>query len=162
MGQSCTVTLSEKMQALSAGSGSVPTAEEEANRIEMVKKLHEACRSGNPDDVRACLIQGAPVDGKDRDGWQGLHYSASAGSVETCKLLLEFHADCNAVLPDLSTSLMLAADEAQIDVARLLLQNGALSKCKDEDGFTAAQRCDASVREEFERLISSAGTEPAG
>eukprot|EP00913_Durusdinium_trenchii_P034795 g32549.t1 len=86
-------------------------------------------------------------------------------------MLLENQGDCNSVLPDLSTPLMLAVDEdrtdprrssgpnggvAHLSVAKLLLQHGALSKCKDEDGFTALARCDPSVKEEFRILVSGA------
>eukprot|EP00434_Breviolum_minutum_P014960 symbB.v1.2.013191.t1/scaffold927.1/size151520/11 len=103
--------------------------------------------------------RGAPVNGWDESGWTALHYSAFAGSLEATRLLLESQGDCNAVLPDLSTPLMLAVDEAHLPVAKLLLQHGALSKCKDEDGFTALARCDQSVKEEFRILVSGSGSE---
>eukprot|EP00439_Symbiodinium_sp_Y106_P076881 s334_g15.t4 len=75
-----------------------------------------------------------------------LSRSAFAGSQEVTQLLLEHQADPNVVLPDLSTPLMLAVDEAHLPVAQLLLQHGALTKCKDEDGFTALARCDPGLR----------------
>ncbi|CAE7390669.1 Mtpn [Symbiodinium natans] len=64
------------------------------------------------------------------------------------------------VLPDLSTPLMLAVDEAHIPVAQLLLEHGALTKCKDEDGFTALARCDPGVKDEFRVLTSGHTSEP--
>ncbi|CAE8708978.1 unnamed protein product, partial [Polarella glacialis] len=144
----------EKFQSLQVGT-SVIDQGESGIKSELLRKLHEACRSSDLETVRGCLMQGAPVDGRDEHGWAALHYSAAAGSVEVCQLLLSFHADANAVLPDLSTPLMLAAEEAHLPVAKLLLASGALSKCKDEDGFTAAVRCDGSVQAEFKQLVSS-------
>merc|ERR1719284_1337491 len=79
-----------------------------------------------------------------------------------CRLLLDFEGDANAALPDLSTPLMLAVEEAHLDVAKLLLEHGALTKCKDEDGFTAVGRCDPVVQEDLRRLITSLASEPAG
>mmetsp|Transcript_108963 Transcript_108963/g.289732 ORF Transcript_108963/g.289732 Transcript_108963/m.289732 type:complete len:157 (-) Transcript_108963:56-526(-) len=156
MGSSCSATFSESIRR----SGGIE--DEQARRGQLSKQLIEAARTGNMEAVRACLMEGAPANSCDEHGWAPLHYSASAGQVEVCRLLLDYKGDTNAALPDLSTPLMLAADEAHLNVARLLLEEGALTKCKDEDGFTALSRCDPQFQEEFRCLLSSAANESVG
>ncbi|CAK9043104.1 unnamed protein product [Durusdinium trenchii] len=152
MGQICTVTLGEKVQVV----GSSAPEPMRPSVVLRLKRLHEACHKNDLAGIQRSLEEGAPVNGWDESGWTALHYSAFAGSTETTRMLLENQGDCNSVLPDLSTPLMLAVDEAHLSVAKLLLQHGALSKCKDEDGFTALARCDPSVKEEFRILVSGA------
>jgi len=94
------------------------------------------------------------VDDADEHGWAALHYAASGGHTEACKVLLEFKANMEVLLPDRSTPLMLAAEEAQISVIRLLLEHGASTKCRDEDGFTVLERCDPEVVQEFLRWVT--------
>mmetsp|Transcript_134072 Transcript_134072/g.286670 ORF Transcript_134072/g.286670 Transcript_134072/m.286670 type:complete len:159 (-) Transcript_134072:8-484(-) len=158
MGSSCSAALSESIRHLQS-SGII---EDDSATGSLSAKLLEAARRGDAERARACLLEGASADHADSDGWAPLHYGASAGHAEVCRLLLEFQADANAALPDLSTPLMLAVEEAHIHVAKLLLEGGALAKCKDEDGFTAATRCDKSVQDEFRRLTSALESEPAG
>mmetsp|Transcript_36225 Transcript_36225/g.104278 ORF Transcript_36225/g.104278 Transcript_36225/m.104278 type:complete len:156 (+) Transcript_36225:147-614(+) len=155
MGSSCSATFSESVRR----SGH---EDENVRRAQLSRHLVEASRTGDVEAVRACLGEGAPANACDEHGWAPLHYSASAGQVDVCRLLLDFKGDANAALPDLSTPLMLAADEAHLNVARLLLEEGALTKCKDEDGFTALSRCDPQFQEEFKSLLSAAVSGPIG
>lgn len=126
-------------------------------------ELAEASRRGDVDGVQSCLLTGASPRFRDDSGWTPLHYGAAGGHTEVCRILLEAldgnggTADVNAALPDGSTALMLAVDEAHIEVARLLLDKGAASESKDEDGFTALNRCDECVREEFESCLMPRG-----
>mmetsp|Transcript_39449 Transcript_39449/g.125401 ORF Transcript_39449/g.125401 Transcript_39449/m.125401 type:complete len:160 (-) Transcript_39449:134-613(-) len=159
MGSSCSATISESVRHI-RGTGLIEEAAAERNRL--LRELLASLRRGDVDAVRESLRAGAPAGACDEHGWAPLHYSASAGQAEISRLLLEHRGDPNATLPDLSTPLMLAVEEAHLSVARLLLAEGALTKCKDEDGFTALGRCDPSVQEDFRRLISAVATEPAG
>lgn len=122
-------------------------------RSRLSARLVEAARSGDADTVRSCLLQGAAADTCDDHGWAALHYSAAAGHLEVCRVLVEFGCDVNALLPDRSTPLMLAAEEAQMPIAQLLLDKSALIACKDDIGFTALDRCDARVWEEFASFV---------
>lgn len=115
----------------------------------LVEQLCVAVRHGDVQGVRTCLNAGASADERDQHGWAPLHYGASCGHVEACQALLESSSDLEVQLPDLSTPLMLAAEEGHLDVARLLLNHGAWSEQKDEDGFTALERCDAATKAEF-------------
>lgn len=96
-----------------------------------------------------CLNAGATPNERDQHGWAPLHYGASCGHLEACEALLDAGSDLEVHLPDLSTPLMLAAEEGHMEVARLLLDRGSWPEQKDEDGFTALERCEASFRNEF-------------
>lgn len=115
----------------------------------LVEQLCSAVRNGDVDGIRMCLLAGARPSGRDQHGWAPLHYGASCGNLEACQALLEVGCDLEVQLPDLSTPLMLAAEEGHVDVARLLLDRGAWAEQKDEDGFTALERCDTAARGEF-------------
>mmetsp|Transcript_28693 Transcript_28693/g.66572 ORF Transcript_28693/g.66572 Transcript_28693/m.66572 type:complete len:169 (-) Transcript_28693:177-683(-) len=131
-------------------------SEEDAERQQRtLALLMEAVRSGKLGQTQRCLLEGASPDAFDEHGWAPLHYSASAGHLELCRLLLDFDADVNSALPDLSTPLMLAADEGHMPVARLLLERGAITSCKDEDGFTVTGRCDPQAQTELQSLIGA-------
>ncbi|CAL1174091.1 unnamed protein product [Cladocopium goreaui] len=52
---------------------------------------------------------------------------------------------------------MLAVEEGHLDVARLLLDKGALPWCKDETGFTAKDRCDKSIQSDLTQLLLIGG-----
>mmetsp|Transcript_70828 Transcript_70828/g.133874 ORF Transcript_70828/g.133874 Transcript_70828/m.133874 type:complete len:191 (+) Transcript_70828:97-669(+) len=159
MGNSCSASLAENLKRL-RNPGTLE--DEHAMRNRLSRQLLKAARDGDVDSARACLVEGAPANACDEHGWAPLHYSASGGNIEVCRLLLDFESDANAALPDLSTPLMLAVEEAHMPVAKLLLEQGALTKCKDEDGFTALSRCDPRVQDEFRRLTSALASEPAG
>lgn len=123
----------------------------------LAEQLCTAVRHGDMEALRMCLAAGAAADGRDQHGWTALHYgvcySSTPGHLEACEALLEAGCDLEVQLPDLSTPLMLAAEEGHLEVARLLLERGARTEQKDEDGFTALDRCEAAAREEFAELL---------
>mmetsp|Transcript_96912 Transcript_96912/g.274465 ORF Transcript_96912/g.274465 Transcript_96912/m.274465 type:complete len:180 (-) Transcript_96912:105-644(-) len=117
-------------------------------------KLVEAARAGDAEAVRAAVREGARINTPDKHGWTALHYCAASGNLEVCRVLVDHCSDVNTTLPDFSTPLMLAVEEGHLTIAKLLLDNGALPKCKDEDGFTAQDRCDKSIKAELARLLA--------
>lgn len=73
-----------------------------------------------------------------RDGWTPLHYAASGPEPRVVALLLERGAAVDALSPNRSTPLMMAArygDEAAVE---LLLSRGADAKLRNEKGLNAA------------------------
>eukprot|EP00928_Gymnodinium_smaydae_P033876 TRINITY_DN2413_c0_g8_i1.p1 TRINITY_DN2413_c0_g8~~TRINITY_DN2413_c0_g8_i1.p1 ORF type:complete len:158 (-),score=34.68 TRINITY_DN2413_c0_g8_i1:137-610(-) len=145
MGASCSLASSECRRCIEA----------ESNNIGQNFRLVEAARQGNLQAVKTLVLnEGANVNAPDPHGWTALHYAAASGNLEVTRTLIDYCGDVNSTLPDLSTPLMLAVEEGHLSVADLLLTNGALVKVKDEDGFTAQDRCDKSIKDDLARLLA--------
>lgn len=99
--------------------------------------LMMAALRGNLQAARTLIARDADVN---KTGWTPLHYAASSTSDKAqamVHLLLEHSAYIDAGSPNGSTPLMMAAEFGQIDVARLLLQEGADPTIKNQQGRTA-------------------------
>lgn len=88
----------------------------------------------NAKAVQELLDRGAAVN---RPGWTPLHYAAASGDVGITTLLLDRQADIDARAPTGVTPLMMAAQEGQGDVVRLLLARGANAYLLDNNKRTA-------------------------
>ncbi len=88
--------------------------------------LHQAAESGDLQQVRLLLDQGADVN---EHGWQGgwtaLHWAAYRGNLEVAQLLLERKADVNAKMTYGQTPLFWAAENGHKNMVQLLLDRGA-------------------------------------
>jgi ankyrin repeat protein len=88
-----------------------------------------------------------------RDGWTPLHYAASGPEPKVVALLLDRGAPIDALSPNRTTPLMMAArygDEASAD---LLLARGADAKLRNDPGLSAADFARLAGREALaERL----------
>lgn len=73
-----------------------------------------------------------------REGWAPVHYAASSAEMEPTELMLRAGAPVDAVSPNGSTPLMMAAGYGAIDGARLLLHRGADATLRNQRGMTAA------------------------
>lgn len=137
----------------------VPSCGGERSLQALQEELAAAAKRDDPETMRRCLQEGALPNDRDLAGWGPLHDSASRGYLDACEVLLQFRADVDAVLPypDLSTPLMLAVEEGHLAVAQLLLVHGARTDCQDFSGFTALERCDDLVRDEFVRCLQQRG-----
>lgn len=128
--------------AMREGSGKVAQAllAHPAIRIDAVNAANEtplmmASLRGNVEGAKQLLERGAVVN---RPGWSPLHYAASGPSVPLVALLLERGADINALSPNRSTPLMMAAGYGAPAAVELLLIKGAGARAKNDKGLAAA------------------------
>lgn len=128
-------------------------AQQDLRLIQMARSASSVSWPQGINELDECLRRGASVNARDAHGWAAVHYLAAAGNVDGCNLLVKNSGDVNLPLPDLSTPLMLAAEEGHMSVVELLLENGALLGVKDEDGFTVVERCDPKVSERLKAAI---------
>lgn len=94
-----------------------------------------AAYNGNEKAVRALLAHGAKVN---KDGWTPLHYAASNGNENIVKMLLEKDAFVDAVSPNATTPLMMAARGGHIYAVKLIYDAGADLTIKNQRGYTAS------------------------
>ena len=110
----------------------------EARNAKDESALMMAALRGNLEAARTLIARDADVN---KTGWTPLHYAASS-SADTAqamvRLLLEHSAYIDAGSPNGTTPLMMAAQYGEIDVARLLLQEGADPSIKNQLGLAAA------------------------
>ena len=78
-----------------------------------------AVLGGHDKVVDVLMKAGAPIN---QDGWAPLHYAAFEGRLALLDKLLAAGADVNALAPNKSSALMLAARNGHIDVVRRLLK----------------------------------------
>jgi len=121
-------------------------------------QLIEAAQVGDPQAVQTAIKEGANLNSIDLHGWSALHYGSAGGHLTVCKVLVESSCDVNMTLPDFSTPLMLAVEEGHLSIARYLLDGGALPHRKDEDGFTAHDRCDKSIQQALSKYLCLPGS----
>lgn len=96
--------------------------------------LMMAALKGRTDWMQALLLRGATLN---RPGWTPLHYAASGPEPKAVALLLDKGAEMEALSPNKTTALMMAARYGAIDSAELLLARGASSTARNDAGLTA-------------------------
>jgi ankyrin repeat protein len=106
--------------------------------------LMMAALRGNLETARRLLEMGAALN---RTGWTPLHYAASGPAVKVVRYLLDQGAEIDAVSPNLSTPLMMAAGYGPQEAVELLLERGANAKARNGRGLSAADFARAGGRE---------------
>ncbi|MCL4747990.1 MAG: ankyrin repeat domain-containing protein [Burkholderiaceae bacterium] len=86
--------------------------------------------------VRQLVARGAEVN---HPGWTPLHYAATGGHRDVVVFLLDRHAYVDALSPNRTTPLMMAARQGHITVARLLVESGADPSLKNDSGLGAPE-----------------------
>ncbi|KAF1806435.1 ankyrin repeat-containing domain protein [Mucor lusitanicus] len=97
--------------------------------------LWVAAGDGQIDRVRELLESGIAVDGHDQFGYTAMHAAVSYNQIEMVKLLIEKGANVNIEDFEKDTPLYVAEN---VEMAQLLLDNGADPKHTNEDGITPA------------------------
>lgn len=116
---------------------------------------------GHTEMVRKLIARDADVN---KPGWAPLHYAATGGHVEIMRILLEEHAFIDAESPNKSTPLMMAAKYGTPEAVKLLLQEGADPRARNELGLTAIDFAQQASRKEVAEMIAAAirGAQPKG
>ncbi|KFF02716.1 ankyrin repeat domain-containing protein [Flavobacterium reichenbachii] len=83
-----------------------------------------------------------------------LHIAISKGDIETVKKNIEYGDDVNKMSRDMSP-LMVAARYNKVEIIKILLQNGADLKLKNEKGFTALNYAEFSKAAEAVAVLSA-------
>ena len=97
-----------------------------------------AAWKGRMDAVRWLLARGAQVNRPGKQ-WSALHYAAFAGHADIVGYLLTQGADANALSPNGSTPLMMAAREGRATIAAQLLNAGARGAIVNDNGENAVR-----------------------
>src|SRR5208283_3075670 len=139
-------------------SSGVPTKSSEKASIE--NQLGLAAARGHFMQVKSLLDKGAPVDGKNTDGWTALMLASGNGRMDVMQLLIERGADINAKETGAEvTSLMLASHQGQIEVVKLLLDKGAHIDAHAKNGETALMGASFEGRAEVVELLLERGAD---
>jgi ankyrin repeat protein len=106
-------------------------------RIDAVNKADEtplmmAALRGQLDGAKQLLDRGAAVN---RPGWTPLHYAASGPEFRMVALLLERGAQVEALSPNRTTPLMMAARYGPEEAVDLLLARGARLSARNDAGL---------------------------
>ena len=97
-----------------------------------------ACGGGDLGKVQGLIQDGAKVNGKDKDGYAGLHRASMHGHNSIVKSLIVNDANINEKDDrEGKTPLMHAASDGQTPVVKTLLLSGADENIEDKDGNNA-------------------------
>ncbi len=105
--------------------------------------LMMAALRGNAEWAQRLLDRGAALN---RKGWTPLHYAASGPEVAVVKLLLDRGAAIDALSPNGTTPLMMAARYGAQDAAGLLVARGANPRLRNDKSLSAADFARAADR----------------
>lgn len=100
------------------------------NLVDLGKKLLDACRNGETEEVRSLMQSGAPFT-TDWLGTSPLHFSAHYGHAETTEVLLRAGVSRDTRTKVDRTPLHVAAQEGHLAIVNMLIMHGADIDAKD-------------------------------
>lgn len=112
-----------------------------------------AALKGRLDWVQTLAQRGAAIN---REGWTPLHYACSGPDNGVASWLLAQGAAIDALSPNGSTPLMLAAGYGGISTAEILLKAGADARLVNEQGLGAADFAERAGRDKLAALLRAA------
>lgn len=129
-----------------------PKTQLEARTPQDESPLMMAALKGHTALARKLIVKGADVN---KPGWAPLHYAATGGHLEIMNLLLEHHAFIDAESPNGTTPLMMAAHYGTPAAVKLLLEAGADTAMKNQQGLTALDFAQRGNRKDAHDLIAA-------
>jgi ankyrin repeat protein len=123
--------------------------------------LFVAAQIGDITAVKEILDRGIAVDARNYRGWTSLILAVNAGQLEMVKFLIGRKADVNAKSTgDASRSVLcFAAEGNKSEIAKELLEYGALPNATCENGLTALYIAAAAGNREVAEVLLSMGAE---
>lgn len=132
-----------------------PATQVDATNAAGETALMMAALKGHLAWVQRLVARGAVIR---RDGWTPLHYAASGGGFEVVRWLLDQGAPIDALAPNRSTPLMMAARYGASESVELLLARGADPRPRNDRGLDAADFARGAGRDALaDRLTALAG-----
>lgn len=107
---------------------------DQANEANETALMMAALR-GHMEWCRRLVERGAAVN---REGWTPLHYAATGPNPLVTAYLLEMRAAVDALSPNATTPLMMAARYGHLDSVRMLLAADANPRLRNQKGLSAA------------------------
>ncbi|KAM9294574.1 GA-binding protein subunit beta-2 [Gastrophryne carolinensis] len=126
--------------------------------LELGKRLLEAARNGEDEEVRLLTRSGAPFT-TDWLGTSPLHLAAQYGHFSTVKTLLQSGISRDARTKVDRTPLHMAAAEGHVDIVDLLIKNGANVNARDMLEMTALHWAAEHNWEDIASLLIESGAE---
>ena len=132
--------------------------------LEDEKKLCNAAKQGNTDELRMVLASGmVDVNCSQCEvnlEWTSLHWAAERDHIEVAKLLLESGAEVNKADDIGRTPLQVAAFSGHKEVAELLIEHGADPNVNENNGQTPIHVAAMSGHKEVTELLIEHGADP--
>ncbi|NXE03745.1 GABP1 protein, partial [Lophotis ruficrista] len=126
--------------------------------VDLGKKLLEAARAGQDDEVRILMANGAPFT-TDWLGTSPLHLAAQYGHYSTTEVLLRAGVSRDARTKVDRTPLHMAASEGHASIVEVLLKHGADVNAKDMLKMTALHWATEHSHQEVVELLIKYGAD---
>jgi ankyrin repeat protein len=118
--------------------------------------LHEACKLGHEDIVKALIARGAAINAQNKQGYTALHFATERGYANIVSLLLDNQAAVDIVNTNRQTALHKVT---RVSVALILLQHGASINAMNIAGETVLHECCMRGNEELIPLLLEYGSD---